>query len=594
MKNFIIKNKKYFLSFGFVFIISFFGVLLSAKSAQAIGWPWNNLLAAPKDIILILVNNFLYYVVFLPISEWLLPVSGIIFDWVFGLQEFTGVYIVQEGWRISRDLVNMIFILVLLIIALATILRLDKYGIKNLLPKVIAAALLINFSLVIAGAVIDFSQVLTAFFLEPLQSEGASLSEIVAQNLSLQDTFKHLGAVVKGDVSVLISIISSIIVVLVMMFVMGAAAFLLIIRMISLWFLLVLAPIVWALWVIPGTSHLWNKWWSSFMKWTFFAPAYAFFFYLALMTISASPEGSFLGSVLPSAPDAAQDLWQSSFNQNFELIFQYIFLIFLLLAGLVTAQSMSIHGANGVISVGKKIRQKGTRWTGRTARMYAEPLTQRVGNKLDKTSSRLRTAEGNRFKQTAGKTAGWALGQAGKAPKALSRQEMATVKEIKKKYEGRTSDDLKSEYKSLVNPHSKAAVANILAERGSFKADSKKGFTEKDINKSLELAKRYKQEGALLKARPDLSSNISETLKKMKPSDMEKLQEEGITQDVKKDIIEELKDDGSFNATHLSKMHQTNPGVTNKLKDEINNKLDNLRDDIKSFVRSSPGQAIFG
>ena len=74
--------------------------------------------------------------------------------------------VVKEGWKIVRDLTNVFFVLVLLIIAFATILRIETYGMKALLPKLIIAALLINFSLVISYVFLDFAGVITNTFLE--------------------------------------------------------------------------------------------------------------------------------------------------------------------------------------------------------------------------------------------------------------------------------------------------------------------------------------------------------------------------------------------------------------------------------------------
>ena len=86
---------------------------------------------------------------------------------------FTNALIVQTGWHITRDLANMFFILILLIIAFATVLRIQTYAIQQLWWKILVAALLINFSLVIAGFVIDFTQILTTFFIKQALGGGS-------------------------------------------------------------------------------------------------------------------------------------------------------------------------------------------------------------------------------------------------------------------------------------------------------------------------------------------------------------------------------------------------------------------------------------
>src|SRR3989344_2790427 len=77
----------------------------------------------------------------------LITVAGSIVSYVFSFQKFVSVPIVQIGWTISRDLANMAFILIMLLIAFGTVLRLEQYSVKKLIPKLVVAALLINFSL---------------------------------------------------------------------------------------------------------------------------------------------------------------------------------------------------------------------------------------------------------------------------------------------------------------------------------------------------------------------------------------------------------------------------------------------------------------
>src|SRR3989344_9561108 len=68
---------------------------------------------------------------------------------------FENVTIVQTSWAIFRDFANMFFILILIIIAFATIFDWQNYNWKGLMAKFIIAALLINFSLAIGGFLID-------------------------------------------------------------------------------------------------------------------------------------------------------------------------------------------------------------------------------------------------------------------------------------------------------------------------------------------------------------------------------------------------------------------------------------------------------
>src|SRR4030043_186386 len=73
--------------------------------------------------------------------------------------------VAQTGWGMSRDFANLLFILFMVVVAFATILRLERYGAKQLLPTIIIIALLINFSFVICAVIIDFSNLTATIFI---------------------------------------------------------------------------------------------------------------------------------------------------------------------------------------------------------------------------------------------------------------------------------------------------------------------------------------------------------------------------------------------------------------------------------------------
>ena len=106
--------------------------------------------------------------------------------------------IIESGWQIVLSFANLGFVLAIIIIAFATIFRLENYAMKQVLWKLIVAALLVNFSLVIAGAFINVSDVLAENFNAKISSQGwdyfsLKLAKIldVQALLSLKD-FKEL------------------------------------------------------------------------------------------------------------------------------------------------------------------------------------------------------------------------------------------------------------------------------------------------------------------------------------------------------------------------------------------------------------------
>jgi hypothetical protein len=78
--------------------------------------------------------------------------------------DFTNSAAVVYGWVVIRDICNMFFIVILLVIAFSVILRIDGYDIKKMIPKLLIMAVLINFSRTICGLIIDLAQVIMLTF----------------------------------------------------------------------------------------------------------------------------------------------------------------------------------------------------------------------------------------------------------------------------------------------------------------------------------------------------------------------------------------------------------------------------------------------
>lgn len=72
------------------------------------------------------------------------------------------------GWAALRDFANSILVLALIATAFGTIVRAKGYDYKQKLPEIILAAILVNYSRLICGIIIDISQVFLLTFFERL------------------------------------------------------------------------------------------------------------------------------------------------------------------------------------------------------------------------------------------------------------------------------------------------------------------------------------------------------------------------------------------------------------------------------------------
>ena len=329
---------------------------------------------------------------------------------ILGYTDTQNAQMVKDGWKIVRDLVNMFFVLILLTIAFATILRFEPYGMKALLPKLIIAALLINFSLVLAGTIIDFSGVLTNFFIQDSTSffnniaGSMGLAKIQLTNAEQPSEYWQCSNAsrikvqyprkeacqkectggnlpdgigtcngpfptpeldwtkIPGDKfwKVAASLFLSIIFTAIAAFVFGAFAFLLLVRVIIIWFLLILAPLAWFFSILPATLHLFEQWWKAFIKWVFFAPAAIFFIWLSVSSwvkfiSGAAPSVggemiSGMKEVITDEITQAKIMPQVMLPENF---IQFILACGMLIGSLIVAQKMSITFADSAVKLAK-------------------------------------------------------------------------------------------------------------------------------------------------------------------------------------------------------------------------------------------------
>jgi|GEM_PF-1754795 len=294
------------------------------------------------SIVLLIVMKFL---------SALVQLGGALVDYSLSFESFTKAPVVLAGWQITRDLCNMGFAAILLFMAFATVLGQETYGLKKLLPRLITVALLINFSLFFAGLIIDFSQILTYFFLDAVRGEnGVAANLMNSLAVSRLFDFKNpttsvLNVFMGVEFSVIIEMIAGCILFLITAFLFFAMAIFLFTRLITLWVLLIFAPLAWLTHIVkvPGFADFsWEKWWGEFLKWTFFAPSYAFFIYLAVFVAQKLSTGDYLISdaSLTTIQTNTQGIFGSGFFSDPKHLLQYIIVIIILLMGFGAAQKV--------------------------------------------------------------------------------------------------------------------------------------------------------------------------------------------------------------------------------------------------------------
>jgi hypothetical protein len=303
---------------------------------------------------------------------------------------YTQNALVKEGWQITRDLVNMFFVLIMVGIGIATILRVKGYEIKKLLPKAIAIILLINFTPIICGLIIDASNILTNFFLSAgSRGMGEMINRIEAPQSSIGGQIRAFlkGAVTGNWEKMAFSIFHSIITLsfnLFASFILLILAMLFLMRYIMLWILVILSPLAFFCYILPKTKKIWDMWWDQFIQWCFIGIGAAFFLYLTQRMIDIIGSGTFITS--PSAGEMQMG------DSGLVIVFVYLVPMVFLAAGFMATTMFAPMGAKQIIGLakwpmtkqGKKARAKFKKWRQSKARNI--PV---VGPKVQKAISKL-------------------------------------------------------------------------------------------------------------------------------------------------------------------------------------------------------------
>lgn len=207
-----------------------------------------------------------------------------------------GIY---QGWTIIRDICNLLFLLLMLLVAFGTIVQSDRYNIKKSLPKLILAIFLINFSNVIAGVIIDFGNILMYGILGWMcSSSGTCFQDTMGGLMRVVNDFNTQyslsNAVITGvGAQQAIGIAIATIYTYLYGFILLALAAFLLVRTAALALLLILAPFAYFGEVMPGMEKIASRWWNAIWSYTLFGPIFALMLYiageLARITITVPP-----------------------------------------------------------------------------------------------------------------------------------------------------------------------------------------------------------------------------------------------------------------------------------------------------------------
>lgn len=222
--------------------------------------------------------------------------------------------LIEAGWEILRDFVNIVFIFALLIIAFNIVLDREGSNNKKMLVKTLLVALVLNFSLFITYAVIDASNIFAHLFYDRIETTGEvyvqgqggggdegdsaqSLSEFFSgftgaksPSIAILSTFNPqkiiTGAGTVGFFESFLIIFFAGAMNILIAYVFISVALLFLGRTVGLMLLGIFAPLAFGTLTIPNAQNIdwigFNTWWRQLLSLAFMAPIYLLLLYLTV------------------------------------------------------------------------------------------------------------------------------------------------------------------------------------------------------------------------------------------------------------------------------------------------------------------------
>jgi hypothetical protein len=296
---------------------------------------------------------------------------------------------IKSLWVVIRDMCNLLFIFGLIYVGLKTIWNAGDASTKRMLTGIIAAALLINFSLFFAQFVVDFANVAAYQIYKLIEIEdGAGMADAFLQYADIQtyaDTQSgYLQEAVKGEATNLPSSMiigygfMMMIFMLIAAFVFIAGAVLLVGRFVTLVILMIFSPILLVGMAIPALGKQTDKYLRQFINSAFVAPAFMFMLYLSVVVLQAI-------DIKKDGSSFAAALMGGGADGFINLILYFGILIAFLLASLMVAKQMGAVGADKMVNIGqdaaKRIRGGARSAAGGVSGYLGRKA---IGNRFDK------------------------------------------------------------------------------------------------------------------------------------------------------------------------------------------------------------------
>jgi len=499
-KNFLNSKKRKNLFF-LLFVLLLFGVIFypSKTYAFSLVGSLKSILNATTNIITAIPYGIIMAVIsaLQTIASFLLWLSATLLNVVISPGFITISYtnldnpVIQAGLENTKPLANIIIIVFFVFISLAIALDLAGYTAKKTFVRLVVIALLVNFTTVLCGLIVDAGNIITFHFLKSCQT---GIDDIASWD-GLWDFVKEGFAKIFDSGEEKIEFIAyaavSITANFILAFVFFVYAGVFLTRYVMIWCLVILSPLAFVSYALPLTKKYWDLWFKNFIQWVFIGVPAAFFLWLAVSTQQS------LHSILQVQINANADR-----VGVINTILSYFVVVVFLVIGLSLSSKTSALGGQIAINLTKKA---GKLMKGGAAVLGTRGVSKVLGEKgkewLKKQASAKFMPEkieqlprGKRWAAKAGwymaapaTGAYWAVRRVlGETGLRLTESEIANTNKANEKNQNALPERKAAEIQKalMIGDYSKAVGTLIAAvEKGETGDIQKAGVSEKDIIK---------------------------------------------------------------------------------------------------------------
>ena len=200
--------------------------------------------------------------------------------------------IIKAGWTLLRDLTNMLFILGLAYIGLATALNFSTFNTQKTFVRLLLVALLINFTPIICGVIVDFTNIIWNFLAKGIVQQTPNYGQASPIGQALYNAWDQMGAdrfylfnLGPDKIEKLITVWMAVMIRFFGGIALALFGILFITRHIAIWLMVIFSPLAFFAWSFDKYRKYFDMWWSQFLSWSFVAIPAMFILYLGYQLV---------------------------------------------------------------------------------------------------------------------------------------------------------------------------------------------------------------------------------------------------------------------------------------------------------------------